>query len=196
MRLKFATSGGVPRRTPLDEGNPLPPDDRVIDLPRSRLDALYRDQAPSLLRFFARRSHKSDAEDLVSESFVRFAGSSAVQEDAIDNPEGYLHEVAKNVLRNRARAAFHRSIVCMDIDDACSLLAADPTASLEARDMLARLQSALEKLPPKTRMIFMAHRLDGASYAELAKAHSLSVKGIEWHMSKAMAQLHRVAGKR
>ena len=62
--------------------------------------------------------------------------------------------------------------------------------------MLRRMEAALARLSPKTRAIFVAHRLDGATYADLAERHGLSVKGVEWHMSKAIALLHRAAGKR
>ena len=47
------------------------------------------------------------------------------------------------------------------------------------------------KLRPITREIFMAHRLDGLSYAEIADRTGLSVKGVEKHMSKAIAQVTR-----
>jgi RNA polymerase sigma-70 factor (ECF subfamily) len=37
----------------------------------------------------------------------------------------------------------------------------------------------------------MAHRLDGLSYAEIAARTGLSIKGVEKHMCKAIAQLDR-----
>ncbi|WP_281277585.1 RNA polymerase sigma factor [Hankyongella ginsenosidimutans] len=160
------------------------------------MDRLYRSQMPKLLRFFARRGVRDEAEDLANDSFVRFMAAPAVQEERVENTEAYLREIAKNVLRNRARAAFHRSIVAFDLDPETTADGTDPTALLEARDMLERLDSSLAKLPAKTRSIFMAHRLEGATYADLAKTHGLSVKGIDWHMTKAIAHLHRFAGKR
>ena len=196
-RVKLILDEGGPGFAPrLGSADPLPPEDRVRDLARWTVETVYRSQAPRLLRFFSRKGDKSDAEDLLSESFARFTAASNGARDSIANPEGYLHEVAKNVLRNRAKAAFHRSIVDLDGDIADTAVAADLTATLEARDMLVRAQAALERLPSKTRSIFVAHRLDGATYAELAEAHGLSVKGVEWHMSKAIAQMHRVAGKK
>lgn len=194
MRLTLAIDDGG--RARLGEGDPLPPEDRVTAAPHRAFDALYRTQAPRLLRLFGRSSVRADAEDLLNDSFVRFLAAPAVAEESVDNPEAYLNEVARNTLRNRARAAFHRSVVDLDLDEASVRDTVDPVAALEARDMLARLQAAAAKLPAKTRSIFMAHRLDGVTYAELARTHGLSVKGIEWHMSKAIAHLHRAAGKR
>jgi DNA-directed RNA polymerase specialized sigma24 family protein len=48
------------------------------------------------------------------------------------------------------------------------------------------------RLSPKTRDIFLAHRVDGVSYSDIAKRMGLSVKGVEWHMTKAIAHLDRV----
>ena len=57
--------------------------------------------------------------------------------------------------------------------------------------MLRRLERAMLRLRPKTREIFLAHRLDGYSYTEIAARTGLSVKGVEKQMSKAIAQLDR-----
>jgi RNA polymerase sigma factor (sigma-70 family) len=187
-----AGDGGAALR--LSEGAALPPDDHVMTPKGSSLEILYRTQAPRLLRLFGRRAGRQDADDLVQDSFVRLAD--AGRDQSVHKPEAYLSRVAGNLLRNRARAAFHRSIVQNDVGDHPAAGATEMTAMLEARDMLNRLQAAMEKLNPKTRDIFMAHRIDGASYAEIAERMELSVKGVEWHMTKAIAHLHRAAGPR
>jgi len=196
MGVSLAFDDGGASREPLGEGDPLPTEDRVLGPAPPNLDRLYRTQVPKLLRFFARRGGRDEAEDLANDSFVRFMVAPAVQEERIENSEAYLQEVAKNVLRNRARAAFHRSIVDLDLDPETVADGSDPTALIEARDMLARTEASLARLPAKTRSIFMAHRLEGVTYADLARTHGLSVKGIDWHMTKAIKHLHRFAGKR
>ena len=185
---------GEGRAVRLSDDDQLPPEDRVIFKPHLSLEILYRAHAPRLLRLFGRRAGRQDADDLVQDSFLRFAD--AEKGLAIEKPEAYLTRVATNALRNRARAAFHRSIAQNDIADHPLAGAIDMTPMLEARDMLSRLQAAMDKLNPKTREIFMAHRLDGATYGEIAERMGLSVKGVEWHMTKAIAYLHRAAGSR
>lgn len=211
MRLILDANQAAERRwPPVNESDPLPP---LHDLPirpavtsaslastpaapSTTVERLYREQMPKLLRFFTRRGVRDEAQDLANDSFVRLLGSRFVTQEELENPEAYLQQVAKNSLRNRARAAFHRSIVDLDLDPETVADASDPTVLLEARDTLTRMDAALAKLPAKTRAIFMAHRLDGVTYAELARRHGLSVKGVDWHMTKAMAHLHRFAGKR
>ncbi|MFT6569646.1 MAG: RNA polymerase sigma-70 factor (ECF subfamily) [Sphingomonas echinoides] len=49
----------------LVEGDPLPPDDRVVAGSVLALNDLYQTQAPKLLRYFARRADRQDANDLM-----------------------------------------------------------------------------------------------------------------------------------
>jgi RNA polymerase sigma-70 factor (ECF subfamily) len=180
---------------PIGEDQPLPPHDPSPGPRRTSLEMLYRAQAPKLLRMFVRRADRDDAHDLVHDSFVQWARLPEEERAKIVNPEAYLNAVSQNVLRSRARAAYHRSIMVQD-EDAGDRASVDITAALEARDMLKRLDAAMVKLDPKTREIFMALRLDGATYAEVAKRTGLTVKGVEWHMAKALAALRRAAGDR
>lgn len=183
-------------RPALADGDPLPPEDRVSGSGALTLEDLYRREAPRLLRFFGRHLERHDASDLVQESFVRFADASAAGETPIRQPEAYLNTVALNLVRNRAKIALRRSLALhVDLDDE-SASAPDPVAALEARDLLNRVQVALMRLSPKTRAIFLAHRVDGRSYKEIANQTGLSIKGVEWHMTKAISHLDRALNSR
>src|SRR3546814_2228346 len=110
MRLVASVQNPAPSSR-VSERDPLPPEDRTpvrSDPPRTSLEALYRAQAPRLLRFFSRRTDCQDARDLVQESFTRFAGADASTESAPEQPEAYLNQIAVNLLRNRASAAFQQ----------------------------------------------------------------------------------------
>lgn len=180
----------------LAEGDPLPPEDRVVTGSILALEDLYHTQAPRLHRFFARRADRQDANDLVQESFARLADADAAPGRSIEQPEAYLNRTAANLLRNRAKSALQRSLARQVPVEEASLAGPDMVAMLEARDLLNRIQNALMRLSPKTRDIFLAHRLDGLSYNDIAKRTGLSVKGVEWHMTKAIAHLDRVLRSR
>ena len=79
----------------------------------------------------------------------------------------------------------------MSVDDVV-LAGIDQQRLLESRDMLRRVEAAVLRLRPKTREIFMAHRIEGLSYAEIAERHGMTVKGVEKQMSKAIAALDRM----
>lgn len=58
-------------------------------------------------------------------------------------------------------------------------------------DEIARLERVMRAMAVLTREIFLAHRLDGYSYAKIADVTGLSVRQVERHMAKAIYQLCR-----
>lgn len=58
-------------------------------------------------------------------------------------------------------------------------------------DFLLRLEKAVAGLPRREREIFLAHRLDGMSYEEIAERTGLSVPRVERHLARALHRLDR-----
>lgn len=103
---------------PLAEGDLLPTEDRLERGSALALEMLYTTQAPRLSRFFGRRAAWQDVGDLVHESFARLADAASDPDRRIDQPEAYLNQIARNVLRNRAKSALQRSLSSqVPIDD-------------------------------------------------------------------------------
>jgi RNA polymerase sigma factor (sigma-70 family) len=177
-------------------GDPFPPEDLAERRDPVDMDALYRSEEPKLRRFFARRGIRDDIVDLVQESFRRLLGTLSSDRTALDSPQAYLRRVAGNLLKDRARSAHERAAE-QRIDYQDDMISgADPHRQLEDRDMLARIDAVLAKMKPKTREIFMMHRLDGLSYVEIAERMGMSVKGVEYQLTKALDELRRRAGRR
>jgi len=155
-----------------------------------RLEEIYRAERPSLLRRLARRTGVDQAEDLIQQVFVRLAARGQAI-DAIEVPSRYLGESARNLERDEARVAARQGrqhhFPIEDVD----IASLDPIAHLEARDRLVRIEQGLDRLKPLTRNVFLARRLDGYSYAEIAEQTGLSVRGVEKQMSRAIKQLAR-----
>ena len=108
-----------------------------------------------------------------------------------EQPEAFLRRVSTNLLRDwgRASAAQQRSHLTLEIASDQQL---DQVAVLESRDTLRRVEQAVRKLKPKTREIFLAHRVHGFTYAEIAERTGLGIKGVEKQMSKAIAKIDRL----
>jgi len=176
---------------PLEEGEPLPPTHDRVTSTETTVEHLYRSERSGLLRFLHRRAAAERTEDIVQQVFTRLVASTATDKLAIETPGAYLRQAACNLLRDEARAAArtrhaqHVSIEDMEIGGG------DPIAALEARDDLARIEQAVLRLKPLTRQIFLACRLDGYSYAQIAEQTGLSVRGVEKQMSRAIKQLGR-----
>lgn len=157
---------------------------------------LYRAEYPRLTRYVARRvGCPEEALELVQEAFSRFLGLGRERSTPIDRPEAYLQQVTRNLLHDRAKTNSRRSAHLHVPADAETLSGPDQQHLLETRDMLRRLEAAMLKLKPRAREIFMAHRLHGLSYGEIAERTGLSVKGVEKQMSKAIAHLDRMLGR-
>ncbi|MES2136667.1 MAG: sigma-70 region 4 domain-containing protein [Pseudomonadota bacterium] len=54
-----------------------------------------------------------------------------------------------------------------------------------------KLEAAFAKLPPFTRNVFLAHRLDDLSYTEIATIAGVSVRRIEREMARAIVAIDR-----
>lgn len=128
-----------------------------------------------------------DADDLVQEAWVRLACYE--REQTVDQPEAFLMRVALNLSIDsyRARASRGEEVLLDDV----VLIDATPGAEavLLGRERMARLSECLGRLNDKTRDIFLAHRIDGMSYQEIARHHKLSVSSVEKHIAKAMLQV-------
>jgi RNA polymerase sigma-70 factor (ECF subfamily) len=62
-------------------------------------------------------------------------------------------------------------------------------AVLLARERMARLAAGLGRLTERTRDVFLAHRVDGLSYSEIAKIHGISITSVHQHIAKATLRL-------
>ncbi len=160
-----------------------------------RLDILFRDHRLSLMRYFTRnRASATEAEDMTQEAFLRLTNADQSGGE-IAKPAAYLRQIGRNLMRDRADAPARRHEIAAPelVDGAIS--EANELGRLEARDRLRRVEQALQRLKPKTREIFLAHRLDGMTYGEIADRTGLSVKGVEKQMSKAIAEIGRVVDR-
>lgn len=159
------------------------------------IEALYRQEATGLARIIARRTNDpNQARDIVHEAFLRIVRVSH-QSTLLDRPQAYLRRIAANLLKDRHRADGRRSATLHVVADDAVMPSVDPHRQLECRDMLRRVEAAMLRLPDKTRQIFIAHRIEGLSYAEIAERTGLTVKGVEKQMSKALVALDRLVAR-
>ena len=189
MRLnldeEMSGAGSVP------EGEPLPPHDPAPAAAPRQLELLYRTHRLKLVRFVRNWGRPDQAHDIVQQVFVWLAGQRGDVIPAIHAKDAYLRQVARNLVRNETRSAARRSAPLHLCLDDIPLAAPDPVAALEARDTLRRFEAVVARLEPRTREIFLAHRIDGFTYGEIAHRTGLDVKTIEKHMSRAIAFLGR-----
>jgi RNA polymerase sigma factor (sigma-70 family) len=128
-----------------------------------------------------------DADDLVQEAWVRLACYE--REQAVLEPEAFLMRTALNLSidTHRARMSRGEEVVLDEVVLVDTTPGAD--AVLLGRERMARFSKCVGRLNDKTRDIFLAHRIDGMSYQEIAQRHQLSISTVEKHVAKALLQV-------
>lgn len=126
---------------------------------------------------------EQDADDIVQEAWIRL--DCYGRDQPVERPEAFLMKVALNLSidAHRSRVGHGEEILLEDV----VLVDATPSAeeTLLARERVARLSVCLGRLTEKTRDIFLAHRIEGLSYREIAQAHGLSISTVEKHVARA-----------
>src|SRR5690606_31080946 len=123
---------------------------------------------------------------LVQETFARLFGSGALER--IDNPPAYLSRIARNLLIDRARQKKRdRATVFLFDEDRDAASRAEQTWRIEAADLLRVYRQAVRNMPPKTRRVFLLHRLGRMTYKQIAEHIGISTATVEYHMMRALA---------
>jgi RNA polymerase sigma factor (sigma-70 family) len=162
---------------------------------RSRfLDALYREYSRALIRFLGRQNiGHEDAREIVQETYCRL--QQVPQVEQLESPRGYLFRTALNLVRDNKRQR-RRQFRVVDGGEPAAAEAANvpsdaPTAfqDLEAEQDLTIIRAAILELGPTCRRVFIMHRFESATYAQIAARCGVSVSMIEKHVSHALAHL-------
>jgi len=144
--------------------------------------------ADVIRRVSRRTGGYADAEDLVQSAFERLHRYKQTRQ--VENPAGFLVRTAVNL---RLDAYRHEKLMgkrqfSANIEDYENNNPAQDDV-LAARARLERVKSGIEQLPPRTREIFLLHRLEHVKYSELARRFGISESAIEKHVARATSFL-------
>ena len=133
----------------------------IVARERSRLGHFIRGQVRDA----------ADAEDLLQDVLLEFYAAT----DAIEQAGAWLFRVAKNRIIDRARKQKEEPLPDVIDEDGRSWLeenlpdpAAGPDAAYARSVLLGSIQAALQTLPPEQRDVFVAHEIEGISFAQLS----------------------------
>ncbi|WP_164511832.1 RNA polymerase sigma factor [Brevundimonas fluminis] len=156
---------------------PLPEPDPVEPGPGA--DILFRGHAGWLRSLLQRRFGTEAAEELVQDTWVRVLASGRVSE--IRSPRAFLWRVASRLALDRARRSARRPRPTAWREDA------GPGVAGEQAERLLLKQVILD-LPDPLREVFLLSRVGGLTYESIARHLNISVKTVEWRMSRALAR--------
>lgn len=160
------------------------------------LDQLIRRFRPVLIAYLLRRLHNhAEAEDMAQEVFLRIAAQGAVE---MTSPEGYIFQIAANLLRDRSRRDRVRNAYRAEVAqvEGRGVDPLDPLRIVGDREALARLREAITDLPERTRNIFILNRMENVDRRMLAESYGTSISTIDRELARALALLtSRVRGE-
>ncbi len=151
-------------------------------------DVLFRHYANDLRLFLTRRvASRETAADLVQEAFCRLMRSDQASEPL--DARAYLFRTAANLAIDHNR---HRRRQQTNTGEEQAIADfADPQPSAErsvlSREELRVLEQAMDTLPPRGREVFLLHKIDQLSYAEIATRLNISKNTVVVHMVRSLA---------
>ncbi len=141
---------------------------------------LYRLHSNWLRAIVRRKGGGESSEDVVQEAFLR--ASLSLAGDQVRHPKALLLKIAQNILRDSARSALAAKNVQPLVDPMGPQCVASPD---QVETVL--LKQVVLALPDIYRDVFLLSRFGGMSYDQIAAVRGISVKTVEWRMSRAMA---------
>ncbi|WP_340645990.1 RNA polymerase sigma factor [Phenylobacterium sp.] len=147
------------------------------------LSQLYRRYAGWLERLVRGKFGADGAEDLVQETYLRVRAYQA--SNVVRHPKALLLRIATNLAYDRARRAkvrVGRGVTSLEEARHVRQLV-NQAEQVEA----LLLKQIVLSLPPAQRDVLVLNRFANLSYEEIASHLGISVKTVEWRMSKALA---------
>ena len=149
---------------------------------RPRLEAAAR----------ARTGSRAQAEDILQDTWLKL--DKARTGGPIDNPGGYITQVARNALTDQHRKDRRRG----EIDDELNEVlwekqdTVSPERILIGREAVRAVETILAELPERTRQIFLMNRIDGISHRKIASQLGISDEAVYYHIRRALERLASV----
>ena len=167
-------------------------------------------EIPAFERLFAARMRferfamlyvhdRTEAEDILMESYA-YMWEHRNEIDFSGNVEAYMFNVIKHrcldylehlSVRQKAETNI-ASDAAWELNTSIATLRAFDPSWLFDTEVRARVRQAVMQLPENTRRIFLMSHVEHKTYAEISQEVGLSVKSVEFHISKALRSLRQL----
>ena len=158
----------------------------------SKLTAAFLAHYPDLIRYLRRRTHCPElAQDCAHDPWLRLLEKG--KQVQADNHRAYVFKVAANIAADwyRRHTREQRAVDGYALSIAHHH-APDTYEEVLAKEILQRLEHALMAQSPRSVRIFMMHRCEELSYAQIAQKLGVSESTIEKHMMRILLVAHHV----
>jgi RNA polymerase sigma factor (sigma-70 family) len=143
-----------------------------------RLSWVFESERRRLLAFIRRRiPDEIDAEDLLQDVFSELVEAYRMMRP-IAHAGAWMMQVARNRITDLFRRGSRRPIADSGeriMEDLLPSPEDGPDALYARSVLLAEIEAALGELPPSQRTVFLAHEIDGRSFADISRETGVSV---------------------
>ncbi len=157
------------------------------------IEALYTIFRKPLIRFFRLKlPPDDDPEDNVQAVFRRLV--EIKDRNHIDFSRWFIFKIANNIVADRFRWRARHKVDRIDQIVNQNLVEQSPLQDqvFEGKERLSEFQSKLEQLSPRSRQVFLLHRVYGFSHKEISAHMEISVSTVEKHMIKAAQKVNQI----
>ena len=168
----------------------------AVDNDKKAYEQLFHQFYDKLLRFACSLLKQEEvAEETVSDVFVNIWRNRA-NLHTIGNLQTYLYVSTRNLcMRYLGRMQKNNALSLNTINsEFLSSSYQTPEEKLLSAEMVLKIETAIEKLPPQCRLIFALIKENGLRYKEVAHILNLSVKTVEAQMAIATKRIHSAVG--
>ncbi|QEI07566.1 sigma-70 family RNA polymerase sigma factor [Pigmentiphaga aceris] len=132
---------------------------------------------------------QEDREDAMHDAVVRLLENGAA---TVDDPRAYLKRSTTNGIIDRHRHQTALPVTPLhDLEESEHPQVCGPETKVYSRQMVTDLKDALGELPLVCQQVYVRHRLEGWTHAEIARGMDISQAMVEKHMTRALQHLNQ-----
>jgi RNA polymerase sigma-70 factor (family 1) len=148
-----------------------------------------------LIKFSEQYIHvRQVAEEIVVDAFLK-CWMKRHELAQVDNPKAYLYTTVKNQSLNHRKKYSSMVMVDLNQDNNYELVdVSNPHLQMEKKELIAKLNSTIDNLPPQCRMVFKLIKEDGLKYKEVAELLDISPRTVQNHLFAAILKLNERLG--
>jgi len=157
----------------------------------TRLFLLYRHK---LYSFLLRLTNSPEmTEDVIQDVFLKLWKD---RENLVNIEQfgGYIYRMAQHQAINAFRRMARETLILAELNKTTAAVNTSAEDNLNVREVRELLNTALEKLPPKQKLVFTLSRDQGLKHDEIARRLNISPSTVNNHMIAALRTIREQLG--
>lgn len=158
---------------------------------RDAFTALFHLYRHKLYSFLLRTTGSPQiAEDVIQDIFLKLWKD---RENLVNIEQfgHYIYRMAQNQVINAMKRMARETLILAELKQQQAAAMSEAEDNLSLREIKEKLQTALDKLPPKQKLVFTLSRDQGLRHDEIARRLNISPSTVNNHMIEALRRLRR-----